>query len=276
EVDGRRRSGRIRLAAPLDAAQLDEIAGHHVDEHARVVWDSERDDLVARVERRLGRLRLGTVERRPPAGVATTTALVDRVRSTNLEALRWTGAARSLQARVGFLRAALGEPWPDVSDRELRRHLDDWLAPVLTAAGATGRADLERVDLVMVLRTLVPAESAGDLERLAPASVTVPSGRRVPLDYRGGGAPGDPPVLAVRVQEMFGSRETPAVAGGRVPVVLHLLSPAGRPVQVTSDLAGFWAGSWSEVRKEMAGRYPKHDWPDDPLAAEPSTGPRRR
>jgi ATP-dependent helicase HrpB len=106
--------------------------------------------------------------------------------------------------------------------------------------------------------------------------VALPGGRHVPLDYGGGGAPGDPPVLAVRVQELFGTRETPAVAGGLVPVVLHLLSPAGRPVQVTSDLAGFWAGSWGEVRKQMAGRYPKHDWPDDPMAAEPAPGPRRR
>jgi ATP-dependent helicase HrpB len=266
EVDGRRRNGRIRIAAPLDAAQLDEIAGDRIDEHARIDWDPRRDDLVARVERRLGRLRLGTVERRPQPGTPTTTALIDRVRATNLAALAWTDRARSLQARTGFLRAVLGEPWPDVSDAALRRRLDDWLAPLLTAAGATGRADLERVDLIGALRGMVPGDVAGDLDRLAPAAVTVPSGRRVPLDY-GGGVPGDPPVLAVRVQDMFGARETPTVAGGRLPVVLHLLSPAGRPVQVTSDLAGFWSGSWQEVRKEMAGRYPKHDWPDDPAHA---------
>jgi ATP-dependent helicase HrpB len=262
-VDGRRRNGRIRIAAPLDAAQLDEIAADRIDEHARIVWDPRRDDLVARVERRLGRLRLGTAERRPPVGTPTTTALIDRVRATNLAALPWTDAARSLQARIGFLHALLGDPWPDVSDAALRRRLDDWLAPVLAAAGATGRSDLQRVDLIRALRGMVPAEVVGDLDRLAPAAVTVPSGRRVPLDY-GSGAAGDPPVLAVRVQEMFGTRETPSIAGGRLPVVLHLLSPAGRPVQVTSDLAGFWSGSWREVRKEMAGRYPKHDWPEDP------------
>jgi ATP-dependent helicase HrpB len=266
EVDGRRRNGRIRIAAPLDADELDEIASDRIEEHARIDWDPRRDDLVARVERRLGRLRLGTVERRPLAGRPTTTALIDRVRATNLAALPWTDRARSLQARIEFLRAVLGEPWPDVSDAALRRRLDDWLAPVLTAAGATGRTDLERVDLIGALRGMVPAEVVGDLDRLAPAAVTVPSGRRVPLDY-GRGPPGDPPVLAVRLQEMFGTRETPTVAGGRLPVVLHLLSPAGRPVQVTSDLAGFWSGSWQEVRKEIAGRYPKHDWPDDPAHA---------
>ena len=263
EVDGRRSGGRIRIAAPLAPSDLDAVARDQVVEHARLVWDADRDDLVARVERELGRLRLGAVERRPAPGVAATAALLARVRSTGLAALAWTPHARALQARIGFLRAVVGEPWPDVSDAALRRTLDDWLAPRLDAARATGRADLERVDVAGVLRSLVPPAVAGDLDRLAPDAVTVPAGRRVALDYAAGD-PGDPPVLAVRVQDMFGATATPTVAGGRVPVVLHLLSPAGRPVQVTSDLAGFWSGSWREVRKEMAGRYPKHPWPEDP------------
>jgi ATP-dependent helicase HrpB len=263
EVDGRRTGGRIRLAAPLAPDQLDAVAGAEITEHARLLWDAERDDLVARVERSLGRLRLGTVDRRPTPGLPATTALVDRVRSTSLTALPWTGAARSLQARVGFLHAVVGEPWPDLSDAALRRRLDQWLAPLL--ASATGRSDLDRLDLARMLRGLVPYEVAGDLDRLAPEALDVPSGRRARLDYTQGD-PGDPPVLAVRVQDMFGATATPTVAGGRVPVVLHLLSPAGRPVQVTSDLAGFWSGSWHDVRKEMAGRYPKHPWPADPTA----------
>jgi ATP-dependent helicase HrpB len=261
EVDGRRSNGRIRLAAPLGAEQLDEVAGDQVVEHARLDWDRDRDDLVARVERRLGRLRLGTVERRPAPGLPATTALVDRVRRTGMATLPWTEAARALQARVAFLRETLGGPWPDLSDAALRRSLDRWLAPLL--AGATGRADLERVDLARVLRGMVPPEVAADLDRLAPRELALPSGRRVRLRY-GQGEPGDPPVLAVRVQQVFGLAETPTVAGGRVPVTLHLLSPADRPVQVTSDLAGFWTGSWREVRREMAGRYPKHDWPEHP------------
>jgi ATP-dependent helicase HrpB len=261
EVDGRRSNGRIRIAAPLGADQLDEIAGDQIVEHARVEWDTARDDLTARVERRLGRLRLGTVERRPTPGLPATTALVDHVRRTGLAALPWTDAARSLQARVSFLRAVVGEPWPDLSDAALRRTLDDWLAPLL--GRATGRADLDRLDLTRLLRGMVPYAVAADLDRLAPATLTVPGGRQVRLAY-GEGAPGDPPVLAVRVQLMFGATETPTVAGGRVPVTLHLLSPADRPVQVTSDLAGFWAGSWQAVRKEMAGRYPKHAWPEHP------------
>ncbi|HEY7069339.1 MAG TPA: ATP-dependent helicase HrpB [Acidimicrobiales bacterium] len=264
EVDGRRTGGRIRLAAPLAPNELDAVAGAEITEHARLLWDADRDDLVARVERSLGRLRLGTVDRRPTPGLPATTALVDRVRSTSLTALPWTPAARSLQARVAFLHAVAGDPWPDLSDAALRRTLDQWLAPLL--GSATGRADLDRLDLTRVLRSLVPYSVAGDLDRLAPETLEVPTGRRARLDYTAGD-PGDPPVLAVRVQDMFGAATTPTVAGGRVPVVLHLLSPAGRPVQVTSDLAGFWSGSWHDVRKEMAGRYPKHPWPADPTAA---------
>jgi ATP-dependent helicase HrpB len=261
EVDGRRRNGRIRMAAPLAEDQLLAALGDQVVEHARLVWDRDRDDLVARVERTLGRVRLGVTERRPEPGLPATRALVDRVRDTGLTLLPWTPAARSVQARVGFLRAVVGEPWPDLSDPALRRGLADWLEPLL--GGATGRADLDRLDLARTLRGMVSYQAAADLDRLAPETVTLPSGRRVPLRY-GEGAPGDPPVLAVRVQLMFGVADTPTVAGGRVPVTLELLSPANRPVQVTSDLAGFWAGSWRDVRKEMAGRYPKHDWPEDP------------
>src|SRR5262245_55422041 len=261
EVDGRRTGGRIRLAAPLAPDQLDAVAGPEVEEHARLLWDADRDDLVARIERSLGRLRLGTVDRRPSPGLPATTALLDRVRTTNLAALPWTDAARSLQARVAFLHAVVGDPWPDLSAAALRRTLDAWLAPLLSSA--TGRADFDRVDLTRALRSLVPYGIAGDLDRLAPESLPVPTGRRVRLDYTAGN-PGDPPILAVRVQDMFGATDTPTVAGGRVPVVLHLLSPAGRPVQVTSDLGGFWSGSWREVRKEMAGRYPKHPWPEHP------------
>ena len=262
EVDGRRRNGRIRLAAPLAEDQLLAALGDQVVEHRRTAWDRDRDDLVTRVERQLGRLRLGVVEARAEAGPQTTGALLDRVRDTGLAALPWTDRARSVQARVGFLRAVVGDPWPDLSNAALRRTLDDWLAPLL--AGATGRADLDRLDLARTLRGMLPYEVVADLDRLAPEALTVPSGRRVPLRY-GEGAPGDPPVLAVRVQQLFGATETPTVAAGRVPVTLHLLSPADRPVQVTSDLAGFWAGSWHDVRKDMAGRYPKHDWPEDPL-----------
>ncbi len=265
ELDARGRDARIRLAAPIDAADLDAIAGGDAEEVTTLVWDRNRGprgDLVARIERRVGRIVVRTTERAPEPGEATARALLAHVRSAGVRVLGWNDEARALQARIGFLRRHAGGAWPEVDDRALLRTLDEWLLPRL--AGATGRADLEAVDLVEVLTSMLPAGAAGDLERLAPATVTVPSGRALPVDYRS-----DPPSLAVRVQEMFGTTETPTVAGGNVALALHLLSPAGRPLQVTSDLAGFWQGSWAAVCKDHAGRYPAHAWPADPARAAP-------
>ena len=261
ELDAGRGDGRIRLAAGLDAADVEAAAGA-AEELVAVTWDAARDDLRARVERRLGSIVVASSDGPAPAGPATTRALVQRARATNLEALRWTAKARSLQQRTAFARRALGDTWPDLTDAALLACLDDWLAPLL--ADATGRAGMERVDVEAALRARLGHAPARDLERVAPPSLTVAGGRRVTLDYSG-----DQPIAAVRVQDLFGTRTHPTVASGAVPVVLHLLSPAGRPVQVTADLPGFWAGSWAAVRKEMAGRYPKHSWPTDPLAAEP-------
>jgi ATP-dependent helicase HrpB len=238
-----------------------------VEERSVVGWDRERDDLLARVERRLGAIRLGGFDGPPDPGPATTAALVARVRSVGLPAIGWSDAAQSLQARILFVRARLGDPWPDVTDAALVRSVEDWLAPRLV--GARGRADLARVDGAEVVGSLLGHDRRRDLDRLAPATLTLPSGRSVRLDYDR-----DPPVLSVRVQELYGTTEGPRVLDGAVPVVLELLSPADRPIQVTTDLAGFWAGSWREVRKEMAGRYPKHDWPADPAVAPPPR-PRR-
>ena len=261
DLDGRRSDARIRLAAPLSAGDVAAAFEHEVEERRQLVWDAQRDDLVERVEWRLGGLVLDEVVWPADPGPETEAALLDRVRRTKLAALRWTEAATSLRLRVGFLRRHLGDAWPDWSDRELLRTLDTWLRPRL--AGVTNRDGLQAVDVVSALRSELGPRVA-DLDRLAPTHLVVPSGRRVPVDYEP-----DPPVLAVRVQEMFGGSRTPAIAGGHVPVVLHLLSPAGRPIQITSDLAGFWSGSWADVRKDMAGRYPKHLWPVDPQSARP-------
>ncbi|WP_227462449.1 ATP-dependent helicase HrpB [Desertimonas flava] len=270
DVDGKRSGSRIRLAAAVEAW---EIAGvlDDVVEHRRLEWDRDRDDLVERVERRLDALRLGEEVRAAEPGEETVEALVARVRATKLGVLRWTDTARQLQARLGFLRATIGDAasvagerggWPDVSDAALTTSLDEWLRPYLI--GATGRADLERVDIAVLLRNLLPWPQGAQLDELAPAAWPLPTGRSARIDY---GA--DRPTLSVRVQDVFGMTEHPTIAGGRVPVTMALLSPADRPIQVTADLPGFWAGSWADVRKDLAGRYPKHRWPVDPANERP-------
>jgi ATP-dependent helicase HrpB len=266
DVDGKRSGARIRLGAAVEAF---EIAGvlDDVVEDRRLVWDTDRDDLVVRVERRLDALRLGEEVRSPEPGDDTVDALVARVRNTKLAALPWPERSVQLRARVALLRSTIGEEWPDWSDRALLASLDDWLRPYLI--GATGRADLERLDVVTLLRNQLPYHSAkgplgADLDTLAPSAWTLPGGRTVPIDYTA-----DRPMVSVRVQDVFGVTEHPTVAAGRVPLTLALLSPADRPIQVTADLPGFWAGSWSTVRRDLAGRYPKHRWPDDPANEPP-------
>jgi ATP-dependent helicase HrpB len=261
DIDAGRGDGRVRLAAGLDPADVAALAAG-AEETVTLAWDAGRDDLRARVQRRLGSLVLAATDQPAPAGPATTAALLARVRATRLGALDWTDGARRLQQRAEFARRILGEPWPELSDAALLSTLDDWLAPRL--AGAVSRADLEAVDVRAALRGLLGPRLAHDLDSVAPATLALAGGRRVTVDYSG-----DQPAAAVRVQDLFGTVRHPTVADGRVPVVLALLSPAGRPVQVTADLPGFWSGSWAAVRKEMAGRYPKHRWPADPGTAPP-------
>lgn len=263
DLDGRRKDARIRLGAALDPSDLDDLFADRVTEHATLGWDRERDDLVARVDRRLDSLQLASIARTPGPGPATTDALLERVKATKLAVLRWTDDARGLQQRVAFLRQTLGDEWPDLSDQALLRRLDAWVEPFLL--GATSRADLERVDVGMALRTLLGFDQQLALDELAPTRITLPNGRPATVGYSG-----DVPTVAAKVQAFYGSTDTPTLAGGRVAVTLQLLSPAERPIQVTSDLAGFWSGSWHQVRKDLAGRYPKHPWPEDPSRASPS------
>lgn len=253
---------RIRLAAALDRADVERAAGDSIDDVSTLWWEPVRDDLRVRTERRFGALVLATSEGPASAGDDTISALIDRVRFTGLAILHWTPNARSLQSRAGFAHQALGSGWPDLSDRALLATLDEWLAPYLMQA--TRRVDLERLDLTRLLRDQVGHRRLAELDRIVPTTLTLATGRTLPIDYSG-----DDPTTSARVQDLFGTTTHPTVALGRVPVVVHLLSPAGRPVQVTADLPGFWSGSWSEVRKEMAGRYPKHEWPADPATATP-------
>ena len=302
------RDSRIRLAAALDAADIEAVAaatGASVERVATLSWDTARDDLRARIERRLDNLVLGETEGPAEPGPATTAALLARARSTKLAVLGWTPAARSLQARTAFARRTVpsggsgegvsagrveperityrkggetaqapggsaeprpgGTGLPDLSDAGLLASVDEWLAPLL--GNAVGRADLEAVDMAGVVRRRL-GHRVAELDRVAPAAITLAGGRPVPVDYGG-----DKPAAEVRVQDAFGTMTHPTVGG--VPVVLSLLSPAGRPIQVTADLPGFWKGSWADVRKDMAGRYPKHSWPADPAAAGPPSPGRR-
>ena len=261
--------GRIRLAAALDLADVIALMGDRAEVISTVSWDSDRNDLRARTETRAGALVLASADGPAPPGPGTVAALLDRVRATDGGLLPWTDGARALQARLRFLHRVDPGRWPDVSDAALLNDLDSWLAPQL--ARATGRRDVERVDVMRALRASLDHRGVADVDRLAPRTITLASGRDVAVRYDDG-----TPTIATRVQDLYGIARHPTVLDGRVPVVVHLLSPAGRPVQVTADLPGFWAGTWKDVRKEMAGRYPRHDWPLDPATATPGRRPNRR
>jgi ATP-dependent helicase HrpB len=272
ELDGDRREARIFLAAATDAATLAEQFAARLEWTTSVAWDSGRGSVRAERHLRLGALVLRTTPAPDPPPEALREALLDGIRRAGLACLPWTRGLRAWQARVGFLGRLLPEEgWPDLSDAALEAGLGTWLGPHL--GGLQRLRDLARLDLAAILRGCLTWSQARQLEDLAPTHIQVPSGSRIPIDY----GP-DAPVLAVRLQEMFGATQTPAVAGGRQPLVLHLLSPAGRPVQVTRDLAGFWGTGYLEVKKTLKGRYPRHHWPDNPLTATPSARakPRKR
>jgi ATP-dependent helicase HrpB len=271
--DAERRPGHrdatIRAAAPLDEDSAIEAASSRWVEEDRVEWSGGR--VLAQRLTRLGAIELtsATLERPPAAQVAA--AVREGLRVEGLSVLPWTDAASALRARMAFLHRALGAPWPDVSDEALSLSVESWLGPEL--ARIRGTRDLRRVDVVTALRRLLPWPHAARLDELAPERVRVPSGAQVRVDYTG-----DQPVLAVRIQEAFGWRSTPRLADGRVPLLLHLLTPARRPAAVTADLESFWATGYPQVRAELRGRYPKHPWPEDPWTAPATRGtgrPRR-
>ena len=264
-----RGTDRIFLAAPLDPLLFDDLLAEHVQRHENVEWDSAAGRFRAERQWRVGRLVL---RREPlpevPAGVRCQ-ALIAWLRDAGLASLPWTEELRQWQARVLHLRAVEPEAgWPDVSDEHLLDSLDEWLGPQLE--NVKTRKDWQRLDLRGALAALLPWPLPRDLEERAPERIRVPSGTRARIDYTR-----DPPVLEIKLQEMFGCTETPSVAGGRLPLQIHLLSPARRPLAVTQDLAGFWRNVYPQVKKEMQGRYPKHPWPEDPLAATATARTRR-
>lgn len=263
DLDDQGPEARIHLAAPVAVGDLEEHFREAIQVEETVEWDDAAGAVKARRRRRLGHLTLDESPLPHPDPERVLAAMLEGIRRAGLAVLPWSRATRQLQQRILFMRR-WEAGWPDASDEGLLATLEEWLAPYVY--GMTSRADLARLDLrSILLNLLTPAQRKG-LDEHAPTHWVVPSGSRLPIDYS------DPesPVLAVRIQEMFGARETPRIAGGRVPLTLHLLSPAHRPVQVTRDLAGFWRDAYFEVRKELRGRYPKHPWPDDPAGAPPT------
>lgn len=262
-LDGGSREARIFSALPITRAEIEAAFEARIVIKRLVEWDARNEAVLAVERRQLGALVL---DERPAGDLSDderAAAMLDGVLAMGLACLPWTRSSESLRTRVAFLRRVEGEDWPDWSDEALLENLADWLGPFL--GKASRRAHLGQLDMDEILLAGLPYERRRQLDTHAPTHVEVPSGSRIAIDYSA-----DPPVLAVRLQEMFGCRDTPALADGRVKVVLHLLSPARRPVQVTQDLAGFWAGTYRDVKRDLKGQYPKHVWPDDPLAAAPT------
>ena len=263
-----RADARIRSAAPIDEQTARDIAGDLISTTDQIRWDDGR--IVTRRVEALGAIVLNDVPLAKPDRLLVQAAVRDGIRHSGLSVLRWSEAALALRERLAFCHAHLGSPWPAVDDEALLADLDEWLGTEL--ASVRGARDLAHVDVASALRRLLPWPAAARFGELAPERLQVPSGSEVRLAYDGA----EPPVLAVKLQEVFGWTATPAVADGRVPVVLHLLSPARRPVAITSDLASFWKQGYPQVRADLRARYPRHPWPEDPLTAIPTKRPKPR
>lgn len=264
---------RIYSASRLNASSFHDILSTLVTEHDHVEWNYRSDRFVAERHAMVGRIVIGVEPLDDVPVEARVQALVGYLRKKGLEVLPWTPALQQWRKRVQLLHHVFADsaqnPWPDLSDSGLTERLDEWLVPFLDSVSS--RDDFQRLDLKAILNTQLPWPLPLELERLAPERIVAPSGSNIAIDYSQ-----EPPVLAVKLQEMFGCEETPTIADGRVALMVHLLSPAQRPVQVTQDLAGFWRSGYAEVRRELRGRYPKHPWPEDPLGAPPTRHSKKR
>lgn len=266
DLDGKKRQARIFRAAAYSLDLLLKQYPEKVSHEQIVGWDHARKAVSAQLVTTLDAITVKSEALVSPDDRKVLAAMLDGIRQSGLGCLPWTKALLRWRERVLFLRGLELDtgPWPDTSDQGLDPHLEQWLAPYL--AGVIRLQDLVRLDLKAALYGMLSYQQHRLLDQLAPTHLEVPSGSRIPIDYSG-----KVPVLAVRLQEMFGLTATPTVAGGRQSLLVHLLSPAGRPVQITQDLAGFWRSGYAVVKKELKGRYPKHYWPDDPLQAEPTS-----
>ncbi|UPK46337.1 ATP-dependent helicase HrpB [Paenibacillus pabuli] len=260
EADDQGADARILLAAPVQEKRLLELGPYMLHEEVQVAWDRNTRSVRAYKRLRIGAITLKENSIAQPPEDQVLEALLSGIRIEGLDCLPWTKSSRQLADRMRFLHYHLPE-WPDLIEDHLTEELAEYLSPFLT--GMRSAADLKRLSMQDVLLGGLSWEQRQQLDREAPTHIQVPSGSRIPVDY----TRAEDPVLAVRLQEMFGQQETPRIGGGRVPLTIHLLSPAQRPVQVTRDLANFWRETYFEVKKDLKGRYPKHYWPDDPLEA---------
>lgn len=261
DMTGRAGRARILSAAEVSEADIRESLGNSIESGQQVIYDAEKNALRAREATRIGAIALSEKPLAAPSGAAADAGVIAAVREQGLAILPWSKDTQTLRRRLGWLHQGLGDPWPSMEDDHLLETVEDWLLPFLT-----GEAQLSRIPahaLKNGLVSLVPFDLQRQIDQLAPTHFTVPTGSHIPIRYEG-----QEPVLAVRVQELFGLSVHPAIANGSVPLLLELLSPAHRPIQITRDLPGFWRGSWADVRADMRGRYPKHVWPEDPASAQ--------
>ncbi|MBE7638148.1 ATP-dependent helicase HrpB [Sneathiella sp. P13V-1] len=266
DLDGKGREARIYLGAAVTYHQLQDYFEDQINTHLNVQWDAERERIIADEERRIGALVLESRRIKSPDADQIATALADVIASKDLRPLPWDGASEAVLDRLAFVR--LHDPdkgWPNVTKEVLKETVQDWLKPYLL--GKNTLDAVQDLKLEEILLSLIDWDLQQELDQLAPAKLEVPTGSKIRLDYS------DPeaPVLAVRMQEIFGMADLPKLANGKVPLTAHLLSPARRPAQITKDLAGFWKNSYKDVKKDLKGQYPRHYWPDDPLQAEPTS-----
>ncbi|WP_020173943.1 ATP-dependent helicase HrpB [Methyloferula stellata] len=265
EIAGKAGAARILLAAPLSLEDFEAAAGARLEMKEELSFDQARGALTLRRQKRVGAIVLAEQNLQVVPNADTALLLADGIARRGVARLPWTKEQIQWRDRISFLRRHEGEAWPDVSDDALAQNAKTWLAPYLT--GKISLADIKADDLHATLEALLPWDMKKRLEAEAPTHFTTPAGSHIAVDY----AAEQGPTLSVRVQELYGLSTHPALAGGRVPLTLELLSPAHRPIQITRDLPGFWRGSWAAVKTEMKGRYPKHLWPDDPAAAQATT-----
>ena len=269
DLDGKSPDSRIYLAAPLERSDLVAMFAPEIEQSDLVAWDAAAGAVTCVRREHLGAIMLRETVLRDADADAITNALINAIARGDGLSLSWPASAVRLRQRIAFARS-LDESWPDVGDAVLTSTLNEWLRPYLL--GLRRRSEVEQLDLYSIVLDMLTWDQRRQLDAIAPTHLVVPSGSRIAVDY----ADAASPLVAVRLQEMFGCADTPRIAGGRVAVTLHLLSPAHRPVQVTRDLAGFWRTSYFAVRKDLRGRYPRHEWPLDPLGAAPTARAKRR